>query len=111
MDDAQAGRIEATLTHISSTIIEVKEEQLRERDRSSEHRDRIHTRINELSESTSSGLKGLHGDHESLKSAFDAHKIHDDQRFSWIWKVIGPLALAGASAGAYGASAGAYGAL
>lgn len=103
MDDAQAGRIEATLSHISTTIVEVKEEQVRERDRAEIHRGKIHERVNELTTTTQSGLSDLHSDHEALKSAFDAHKTHDNQRFAWIWKVIGPLAIAGASAGAYGA--------
>jgi len=106
VDETQAGRIEATLTHIAGTMGEIKEEQVRERDRASEHRDRIHSRINDLAESTSSGLTSLHADHAGLKASFESHVKHDDQRFSQIWrilKIVGPVAVAAVGTGAYSA--------
>jgi len=106
VDETQAGRIEATLTHISSTMVEIKDEQVRERDRASDHREKIHTRINELKEDTATGLSSLHSDHAGLKASFESHVEHDNQRFSQIWrilKIVGPVAVAAVGTGAYSA--------
>lgn len=103
MDEAQAGRIEATLTHISNSLTEVKGEVHSQRVESEDHRRRMHSRIDDLKETTLTQFAKLQSDHQGLRSAFDGHVKEDNKRFSVIWKIIGPIAIAGASAGAYGA--------
>lgn len=106
--DEQSGRMQATLEYIVRACDDLKISHEAERVRSSEHRAEIHNRISKMSESTMSGLSDissrqevLHGDHRELKSAFESHVSEDSRRFNLIWKILGPIAVLAASAGAY----------